>query len=95
MNEAQLVGYIVLGVITLGSFFGVVAKFTQPIKTIEVNFTKSINELNLVIQELKICVTTLKESNVIINDRLGRHRKDIDELDKRVHDLETKMNMYH
>ena len=95
MDNAQIVGYLIVGVITLGSFFGVVAKFTQPIKDIEDKFTKSINDLTLVIQELKIAINSLKESNNLVNKRLEKHGDEIDRLDKRVHDLETKMSMYH
>lgn len=95
MSEAQIIGYLVLGIITLGSFFGVVAKFTKPIKDIEDKFTKSINDLTLVIQELKIAINSLKESNNLVNKRLEKHGIEIDNLDRRVHDLETKMTMYH
>lgn len=95
MDNAQIVGYLVVGIITLGSFFSVVAKFTKPIKEIEDKFTKSINDLTLVIQELKIAINSLKESNNLVNKRLEKHGDEIDRLDKRVHELETKMSMYH
>lgn len=95
MDNAQIVGYLVVGVITLGSFFGVVAKFTKPIKDIEDKFTKSINDLTLVIQELKIAINSLKESNNLVNKRLETHDDKINGLDKRVQDLEVKMSMYH
>ena len=95
MDNAQIVGYLVVGVITLGSFFGVVSKFTKPIKDIENKFTKSINDLTLVMQELKIAINSLKESNNLVNKRLEKHGDEIDRLDKRVHELETKMSMYH
>lgn len=83
-DEAQLLGYIVLSVITLGSFIAVVQKFTQP-----------INDLKLVIQELKGCVRSLKEHNDIFNKRLEKHGDEIDKIEKRVQKLETKMDMYH
>ena len=95
MDNAQIVGYLVVGVITLGSFFGVVSKFTKPIKDIEDKFTKSINDLTLVMQELKIAINSLKESNNLVNKRLEKHGDEIDRLDKRVQELETKMSMYH
>ena len=95
MDNAQIVGYLVVGVITLGSFFGVVSKFTKPIKDIENKFTKSINDLTLVMQELKMVINSLKESNNVVNKRLEKHGDEIDRLDKRVHELETKMSMYH
>ena len=84
MEDTQLIGYAVLTVITLGSFIAVVQRFTQP-----------INDLKLVIQELKSCVASLKEHNDVVNKRLNTHGTEIDDLKKRVNTLETKMTMYH
>lgn len=84
MNDPTVVGYAVLVVITLGSFVTLISKFTKP-----------INDLNLVIQELKICVTSLKDSNSQITTRLNRHSDKLEKLDKRVQDVETKMSFYH
>lgn len=84
MNEAQLIGYAVLAIITLGSFIVVIQKFTQP-----------INDLKIVIQELKDCISTLKTDNVAQNERLDRHGQDIDILKSKVSNLEVKMDMYH
>lgn len=83
-EEAQLIGYAILAAITLGSFVAVIQKFTQP-----------INDLKLVIQELKTCVASLKEHNDVVNKRLEKHGDEIDRLDKRVGKLETRMDMYH
>ena len=106
MDNAQIVGYLVVGIITLGSFFGVVSKFTKPIKEIEDKFTKgikdiedkftkSINDLTLVMRDLKNAIDNLKESNNLVNKRLETHDDKINGLDKRVQDLEVKMSMYH
>ena len=52
MEQAQLIGYAVLAIITLGSFVVVIQKFTTP-----------INELRIVIQELRDCITNITKEN--------------------------------
>lgn len=91
LEEAQLVGYLVLGVITLGSFITIVWKFTQP-----------INELRVVIQKLNDNIDSLKNDNSIQNKRLDKHGQEIDNLDKNYHildgrvgKLEDKIKIYH
>ena len=84
MDEAQFLGYLVMAIITLGGFAAVIMKITQP-----------INDLRVVVQELKDCVHTLKTDNATQNKRLDDHGKDIDNLKMKVGSLETKMNMYH
>ena len=84
MNEAQMIGYAVLAIITLGSFIAIVSKYTQP-----------INDLKIVIQELKDCVHNLKEMNTTINGRLDVHGHRLDDIEKKLMTLETRMNMYH
>lgn len=84
MDEAQFLGYLILAVITLGGFIGVVQKITQP-----------INDLRLVVQELKDCINSLRDDNATQTRRLNSHSEKIDELGKRVSNLETKMEMYH
>lgn len=83
-EEALLIGYAVLALITLGSFVGLVLKFTQP-----------INELRVVIQKLNDNIDTLKSDNTNHSKRLDKHGEQIDKLDNRVGKLETKMNIYH
>ena len=83
-EEALLIGYAVLAIITLGSFVGLVLKFTQP-----------INELRVVIQKLNDNIDTLKSDNTNHSKRLDKHGEQIDKLDNRVGKLETKMNIYH
>jgi peptidoglycan hydrolase CwlO-like protein len=84
MNQAEMIGYVVLVVITLGSFIAVVQKFTQP-----------INDLKVVIQELKDCIAQMRSDNEMQNRRITEHGKEIDELKSRIDKLETKVDMHH
>ena len=84
MDQTTMIGSVVLVVITLGSFITVISKFTQP-----------INELKIVIQELRDCISTLRNDNAIHNKRLDKHGDEIDELKGRVSKVETKMELYH
>ncbi|MBO5070816.1 MAG: hypothetical protein J6C37_10730 [Roseburia sp.] len=84
MDEALIIGYAVLAIITLGSFIGLVLKFTQP-----------INELRIVIQKLNDNIDALKNDNASHDKRIEQHGREIDKLDRRVGTLETKMDMYH
>ena len=83
-EEALIIGYAVLAIITLGSFVGLVLKFTQP-----------INELRVVIQKLNDNIDTLKNDAIAHDKRIEKHGQEIDKLDHRVGKLETKMDMYH
>lgn len=83
-EEAVLIGYAVLAIITLGSFVALVLKVTQP-----------INELRVVIQKLNDNIDVLKNDNATNNKRLDKHGEQIDNLDNRVGKLETKVEMYH
>ena len=84
MDEAQFLGYLVMAIITLGGFVAVIMKITQP-----------INDLRVVVQELKDCINTLKTDNATQNRRLDEHGKDIDDLKIKMGTLETRVNMYH
>jgi len=84
MDQAQLIGYAVTIVITLGSFIAVIQKFTQP-----------INELKIVIQKLNDNIDTLKTDNDTQNKRLDRHENEMEDLRMRVNNIELKMKMYH
>ena len=84
MDEAQFLGYLVMALITLGGFVGVIIKITQP-----------VNDLRVVIQELKDCISSLKNDNATQNKRLDEHGKEIDALKFDVGELKTKMEMYH
>ena len=84
MNEAQVVGYGVLVIITLGSFIAIIQKFTQP-----------INELKIVIEKLNSCIEHIKEDSQVQNKRIEKHGIEIDELKDRVGKVETKIEMFH
>ena len=84
MDQTQFLGYLVTAIITLGSFIAVIQKLTQP-----------INDLKVVIQELRDCISSLKSDNATQNRRLDEHGKDIDDLKDRMTEAETKINMYH
>lgn len=84
MEETQFLGYLITAVITLGAFVAVIQKLTQP-----------INDLKVVIQELRDCISSLKTDNASQNRRLEEHGKEIDDLKDRMTKAETKINMYH
>lgn len=84
MNELEVVGLLVGGIIVLGSFIAVILKFTQP-----------INELRVVIQKLLDKLETLSSDNADHGKRLDDHDDKFNKLDGRVGKLETKMDMYH
>lgn len=84
MNEAQIIGYVVMAIVTLGGFIAVIQKITQP-----------INDLRIVVQELRDCINSLKADNSIQNKRLDKHGEEIDKLNNRVEKIETQINIYH
>ena len=84
MDEAQIIGYAVSVIITLGAFVAVIQKFTQP-----------INELKIVIQKLNDNIDTLRRDNDAQNKRLDKHREELEDLQIRVNNVETKIDMYH
>lgn len=83
MNETEFVGYFVLAVITLGGFIAVIMKFVQP-----------INDLRIVIQKLNDTIDTLKTDNVTQNRRIEKHGEQIDDLNHRVGNIETEIEIY-
>lgn len=84
MDNVQFLGYLVSAIITLGGFVAVIQKLTQP-----------INDLRVVVQELRDCINSLKSDNATQNRRLDEHGKEIDDLKLKFGNLETKVNMYH
>ena len=84
MDETQFLGYLVTAVITLGAFVVVIQRLTQP-----------INDLRVVIQELRDCVNSLKNDNAAQNRHIEEHTKAIGNLEDRVTKVETKVDMYH
>lgn len=83
-NEAQIIGLIVMAIVTLGGFITIILKMTQP-----------INDLRVVIQELRDCINSLKNDNSTQSKRLDKHGEAIDKLNNRVGNIETKISMYH
>ena len=84
MEETQFLGYLVMAIITLGGFLTVIQKFTQP-----------INDLKVVIQELRDCISSLKTDNANQNKRLDEQGKEIDLLKDRLGKCEVKIDLYH
>lgn len=84
MDEAQFLGYLVTAVITLGAFMLVIQRLTQP-----------INDLKVVIQELRDCINALRNDSITQNKRLDEHSKAIDDLNMRLGKAEAKIDLYH
>ena len=91
MTEAQILGYIVTAVITLGGFVAVIMKFVQP-----------INDLRVVIQKLNDNIDSMKAEDKTRDKRLDRHGEELDQhtrqlnaLDNRVGKIETRVDAYH
>lgn len=84
MDVNQFLGYLISGIITLGGFVAIVYKFTQP-----------INDLKIVIQELKDTLNAMRENDKRRDETLEAHGKDITELRETVGQLKTKMELYH
>ena len=82
MGEIHFLGYLIMALITLGSFIAVIMKFVQP-----------INELRVVIQKLNDSIDSLRSDNAVQNKRIDRHGERIDQLDNRVGKIETKIEM--
>lgn len=84
MDPNQFLGYLISGIITLGGFVAIVWKFTQP-----------INDLKIVIQELKDTLNAMRESDKRRDETLEAHGRDINDLRETVSSLKTKVEMYH
>ena len=83
MGETEFLGYLVLAVITLGGFTGVINKMTQP-----------VNDLRVVIQELKDCIKALRTENDIHTKRLDELDELTDDLAHRVARIETTISIH-
>ena len=84
MEQAQLIGYGVIALSAIIGFVVTVLKFVQP-----------INELRVVIQELKDCINNIIKDNTRHTQRLDKHRDQIEELQKDVVEIKLMMNVYH
>lgn len=69
MTQNEVVGMVVIAVITLGSIFTVFLKATKP-----------INDLNMNIIKLNETIKNLLENEKIQNKRLDKHGEEIDQL---------------
>lgn len=84
MEQAQLIGYGVIALSTILGFIVTVLKFIQP-----------INELRIVIQELKDCIKNIIKDNARHTERLDKQRDQIEQLQKDVVEIKLMMNVYH
>ena len=82
--NGQMIGDVVQVVITFGAFVAVIAKFVQP-----------INDLKVVIQKLNDKIDELTADHSQQRERITKHGEEIDNLDRRVGKIETKMDMYY
>lgn len=83
-DSIQFMGYLVSAIITLGGFIAIIMKFIQP-----------INDLRVVIQKLNDTIDTLKSDNANQNKRIEKHGEQIDNLERKVGKIETRMDLYH
>lgn len=84
MSEAQLLGSLIPALSVLAGFIAVIIKINQP-----------INDLRVVVQELKDCIASLKNDNAIQNRRLDSHGRELDQIKLDIQELKTKIKMYH
>lgn len=84
MDNTQFLGYLITAIISLGGFIGIIMKFVQP-----------INDLRVVIQKLNDNLDSLKTDSGKHDKTLEVHEEKIDNLDRRVGGLETRMDIYH
>ncbi len=83
MDDVVLIGYAVTAVVILGSFIGIIMKFTQP-----------INDLRVVIQKLNDKIDSMIDDENELKVRVGKHGEEINELKTSVVKLETKVGMH-
>lgn len=84
MDENTFLGYLIPAIITLGGFIAFVMKMVQP-----------INELRIVIQELKDCISSMRENDKRRDEQISKHEERINQLETRTDKLETKVEMHH
>lgn len=83
MDEVQFLGSLIPALSVLGGFIAVIVKINQP-----------INDLRVIVQELRDCIASLKCDNTTQNRRLDAHGKEIDQLKLDVQDIKTKIEIY-
>ena len=84
MDANVFLGYLIPGLITLGSFIAIVMRIVQP-----------ITELRIAIQELKDCISAMRENDRRRDEQIKSHDERINQLETRTDKLETRVGMYH
>lgn len=84
MDQAQIIGYVIMAILELAAFVAVIVKFTHP-----------INELRIVIQKLNDNFESMKATSENHEARLNEHGRELDTLRTDVTKLSTKVDMYH
>lgn len=84
MDTNTFLGYAISAIVTLGAFIAVIMKFVQP-----------INDLRIVIQKLNDNIDVVKRDNEGQSKRIDNHETRLNDQDKRIGKIETKMDMYH
>lgn len=79
-----MIGGLIPALSVLAGFIAIIIKINQP-----------INDLRVVVQELKDCIVSLKTDNATQNRRLDAHSQEIDKLKLDVQDIKTKIEVYH
>ena len=75
--EAQVIGYAILVIITLGAFGGLILKISAPITKLQI----AVEKLTPILDNLNADIRSLAE-------RVSTHGKEIDILDKKVIKME-------
>lgn len=84
MDATLFLGYLVGGLITLGTLFGLAIKIVQP-----------MNDLRVVIQKLVDKFDAMEKTNEKHDRELEKHEAHLGKLDDRVGKLETTVDIYH
>lgn len=84
MDATVFLGYLVGGLLTIGTLFGLAMKVVQP-----------MNDLRIVIQKLVDKFEAMENTNEKRDRALERHEEHLGKLDDRVGKLETTVDIYH
>lgn len=81
MSEQEVIGWVLIALITIGSFLGIVMKLVSP-----------LNELKVVIKELTVMLGTLKEHNEKQDLRITTHGKEIEKLQEKLIKIDVRVS---
>lgn len=84
MENATIIGYVMLAMISIGSFVILVIKFTKP-----------INDLRVVIERLNTLITELKSANEKNRHDIEEIHSRINKINTKVDELAIKVSLYH